>query len=84
MNPEVDTTVYSLLSGVDVRPFDASFPEHRFLVCLAGRQFAVTGTVARLLEILRERDATADALASELRHRGCNEANAEGVGTLVR
>ena len=84
MNPEADTTVYSLLSGVDVRPFDASFPEHRFLVCLAGRQFAVTGTVARLLEILRERDATPAALASELRHRGCADANVEGVGTLVR
>ena len=68
--PEQDVTVYALSWATEVHPLDTSDSRRSHLVRCDGRQFAVTASVARLVEALGEGEGTLAQLSERLRLRG--------------
>jgi hypothetical protein len=80
--PEPETAVYSLSWPTEIHPLDASYSDRTHLVACDGRQYAVTATIAQLVEVLREGEGTLPVLAARLHGRGV-AASSELVSSLL-
>jgi putative peptide zinc metalloprotease protein len=81
--PEPDVTVYALSRATEIHPLDTSDSQRSHLIRCDGRQFAVTASVARLVEALGEGEGTLAQLSERLRLRGVAGATPDRLGRLL-